>query len=101
MNPLRTAREHVGLSQADFAEALGYGGTRQSKWQMISDMERGAKPTAVFVTRLAEVYRRHGVPAECIVLSLRASAAARPPSRGCNSAGAGTSVGKRLVSPTR
>jgi transcriptional regulator with XRE-family HTH domain len=62
MNPIRAAREQVGLSQADFGQALGYGGTKQSRRGILSAFENGHKPAPIFVARLAEMFRRYGVP---------------------------------------
>jgi transcriptional regulator with XRE-family HTH domain len=66
MNPIRAAREQVGLSQADFAQALGYGGTKQTRRSIMSAYENGHKPVPVFVERLAEMFKRFGVPKDFI-----------------------------------
>lgn len=67
MNPsnLRTARETLGLSQADFALALGYRNhDRQGLRQQVNDMEAGRKSITPQTARLAEMFRRFGVPSE-------------------------------------
>ena len=62
---LRTARETLGLSQADFALALGYRNhDRQGLRQQVNDMEAGRKSITPQTARLAEMFRRFGVPEE-------------------------------------
>lgn len=62
---LRAARETCGLSQADWAMALGYRSTdRKNLRQQVNDMEGGRKPITPQVARLAEMFRRFGVPAD-------------------------------------
>lgn len=62
---LRTARETIGLSQADFAIALGYRNhDRQGLRQQVNDMEAGRKAITPQTARLAEMFRRFGVPEE-------------------------------------
>jgi transcriptional regulator with XRE-family HTH domain len=62
---LRAARISCGLSLADFAAALGYRSTdKKNLRQQICDMEGGRKPITPQVARLAEMFRRHGVPKE-------------------------------------
>ena len=62
---LRTARETLGLSQADFAIALGYRNhDRQGLRQQVNDMEAGRKAITPQTARLAEMFRRFGVPEE-------------------------------------
>lgn len=62
---LRTARETLGLSQADFAIALGYRNhDRQGLRQQVYDMEAGRKSITPQTARLAEMLRRFGVPAD-------------------------------------
>jgi transcriptional regulator with XRE-family HTH domain len=62
---LRTARETLGLTQADFALALGYRNhDRQGLRQQVNDMEAGRKSITPQTARLAEMFRRFGVPEE-------------------------------------
>jgi transcriptional regulator with XRE-family HTH domain len=64
---LRTARETLGLTQADFARALGYRSLdRRNLGQQINDMEHGRKPIMPQTARLAEMFRRFGVPSDFI-----------------------------------
>lgn len=61
----RAARETTGLSLAEFAIALGYRNhDRQGLRQQVNDMEGGRKPITPQVGRLAEMFRRFGVPPE-------------------------------------
>jgi transcriptional regulator with XRE-family HTH domain len=65
---LRAARETLGLSQADFAIALGYRNhDRQGLRQQVNDMEAGRKAVTPQVARLAEMFRRFGIPPEFMV----------------------------------
>ena len=65
---LRTARESLGLSQADFAIALGYRNhDRQGLRQQINDMEAGRKVITPQTARLAEMLRRFGVPSDFLL----------------------------------
>jgi transcriptional regulator with XRE-family HTH domain len=67
---LRTARETLGLSQADFALALGYRNhDRQGLRQQVNDMEAGRKAITPQTARLAEMLRRFGVPEEFLAES--------------------------------
>lgn len=60
---LRAARESCGLSLADWAYALGYRHTnRDAARQQAYEMESGRKTITPQVARLAEMFRRHGVP---------------------------------------
>lgn len=66
---LKAARESCGLSLAEWAIALGYRSVdRKNMRQQICDMEWGVggerKPITPQVSRLAEMFRRHGVPKE-------------------------------------
>jgi transcriptional regulator with XRE-family HTH domain len=66
---LRSAREQIGLSQADFAIALGYRNhDRQGLRQQVNDMEAGRKTITPQVARLAEMLRRHGVPSDFMTI---------------------------------
>jgi transcriptional regulator with XRE-family HTH domain len=61
----RAARETLGLSQAEFALALGYQNhDRQGLRQQVNDMEAGRKSITPQTGRLAEMFRRFGVPPE-------------------------------------
>jgi transcriptional regulator with XRE-family HTH domain len=60
---LRAARETLGLGQAEFALALGYQNhDRQGLRQQVNDMEAGRKSITPQTGRLAEMFRRFGVP---------------------------------------
>lgn len=62
---LRTARETLGLTQAEFALALGYRNhDRQGLRQQVYEMETGRKAITPQTARLAEMFRRFGVPEE-------------------------------------
>jgi transcriptional regulator with XRE-family HTH domain len=64
----RAARETCGFSQADFAIALGYRNhDRQGLRQQVNDMEAGRKAVTPQVARLAEMFRRFGIPPEFMV----------------------------------
>jgi transcriptional regulator with XRE-family HTH domain len=65
---LRTARETLGMSQADFAIALGYH-DRQGLRQQVYEMETGRKAITPQTARLAEMLRRFGVPEEFLAES--------------------------------
>lgn len=67
---LRTARETLGLSQADFALALGYRNhDRQGLRQQVYEMETGRKAITPQTARLAEMLRRFSVPREFMAAS--------------------------------
>lgn len=60
---VKMARRKSGLSAADFGAALGYRhDNRHHMRQQVYDMETGRKPVSPMVARLAEMFRRHGVP---------------------------------------
>ena len=60
---LRSIREKCGLTQADFALALGYRNhDRPGLRQQVNDMEAGRKSITAQTGRLAEMFRRFGVP---------------------------------------
>lgn len=62
---LRAARETCGLNLADWAFALGYRHqSRDRARSQAHDMESGQKSITPQVARLAEMFRRHGVPPE-------------------------------------
>lgn len=59
----KSARLACGLNLADWAIALGYRNTtRDGLRQQAHDMEAGRKAISPQVARLAEMYRRYGVP---------------------------------------
>jgi DNA-binding transcriptional regulator YiaG len=65
----KAARERCGLNQADWALALGYASPdRKNLRQQVNDMEGGRKAITPQVARLAEMFRRHGVPREWLTL---------------------------------
>jgi DNA-binding transcriptional regulator YiaG len=61
----KACREAVGLTQAEWASAMGYANKnlRQQAW----DMENGRKAITTHAARLAEMYRRYGVPKDFAV----------------------------------
>ena len=59
---VRAIRLALELTQSEFAAALGLGSTAY-----VSEIERGRRVPSVTVARLAEMYRRHGVPTDFIV----------------------------------
>jgi len=62
---LKQARHETGLSQADFGKALGYQhGVRGHTRVQVNDMECGRRPVSPMVQRLAEMFKRFGVPAD-------------------------------------
>lgn len=64
----KACREETGLNQADWAFALGYRNRdRQGARQQVNDMEGGRKPITPQVARLAEMYRRYGIPEEFLL----------------------------------
>ena len=61
----RAARKSLGLSQAEFARALGYrSADNHTLRQQVCDMEAGRKPIQPQVYRLAEMFARVGIPEE-------------------------------------
>ena len=65
MTPLnfRAIRERLGLSQGDFALALGYRSLdRKNLRQQVNDMEGGRKPITPQVARLVSMFDAFGVP---------------------------------------
>lgn len=62
---IKAVRESCGLSLADWAYALGYRHTsREAARQQAYEMESGRKAITPQVARLAEMFRRYGVPKE-------------------------------------
>lgn len=59
---LRAIRDHLGLTQTEMGRALGYSGpnTRQT----VHRYETGEREAPPWIIRLAEMYRRHGIPTE-------------------------------------
>jgi hypothetical protein len=63
----RAVWEASGLSQADFALALGYQSDNRGRLRtQVNDMAHGRKPISPQVARLAEMFRRHGVPKDFV-----------------------------------
>lgn len=58
----RAIRQALGLTLMEFGRALGYRGQNQAI--AMSKMEAGASEITIRTARLAEMYRRHGVPEE-------------------------------------
>lgn len=58
----RQARSATGLTQAEFAWALGYRGTVKMRATIVSRFENGARPIPDGIGRLALMYQIHGVP---------------------------------------
>jgi transcriptional regulator with XRE-family HTH domain len=64
---LKQARQATGLSQADFGLALGYQhANRYHTRVQVNDMEHGRKTVTPMVARLAEMFRRFGVPPDFV-----------------------------------
>lgn len=62
---IKSCRQACGLDQAGWAIALGYrSADRKNLRQQVNDMEGGRKPITAQIARLAEMYRRFGVPAD-------------------------------------
>jgi transcriptional regulator with XRE-family HTH domain len=59
---LRTIREDLGLSTEKFGRALGYQGAYGIASRHIRRFESGARPVPQRIERLAEIFRRQGVP---------------------------------------
>lgn len=57
---LRAIRLALGLTQRLFGAALGYEGDNVD--EVIRKLERGIQPITPAIGRLAEMFRRHGVP---------------------------------------
>lgn len=79
---LKAARETCGLSQSEWAIALGYrSDDRKNLRQQVNDMEGGRKTITPQVGRLAEMFRRHGVPVEWLPVTRSPTAPAASPPR--------------------
>jgi transcriptional regulator with XRE-family HTH domain len=59
-----SVRRRLGLSLYDFGRALGYEGNRNTIQVAISRYERGERDVPPWIARLAQMFDRHGVPAE-------------------------------------
>jgi len=59
---LRTVRENLGLSTEKFGRALGYQGAYGIASRHVRRFESGARSIPEAASRLAEMFRRHGVP---------------------------------------
>jgi len=67
---IKACREACGMTQAQWAAALGYRLDPRGMRQQAYSLETGHKAITPQVARLAEMYRRFGVPPE---LAVRAS----------------------------
>jgi DNA-binding transcriptional regulator YiaG len=61
---MREVRELLGLSRFQIGTALGFTGNRYAIKNNVGRMERGQRQPTAQVSRLLEMYRRHGVPPE-------------------------------------
>jgi len=59
---LRTIRENLGLSTEKFGRALGYQGAYGTASRLVRRFESGARSIPETIRRLAEMFRRYGVP---------------------------------------
>lgn len=59
---MKTIRHELGLSTVQLGRAFGYGGEDNTASVMIRKYESGGRPIPVYLQRLLEMYRRHGVP---------------------------------------
>ena len=59
---LRSVRQGLGLSVKEFGRALGYVGNDNTLSVQVRRYELDARPIPPWIARLAEMYRRHGVP---------------------------------------
>jgi DNA-binding transcriptional regulator YiaG len=59
---LRIIREGLGLNKERFGRALGYQGTYGIASRHVRRFESGARSIPQPISRLAEMFRRHGVP---------------------------------------
>ena len=55
-------RQALGLSTTEMGRALGYEGADNTVSVQIRRYESGARPIKPWIARLAEMYRRFGVP---------------------------------------
>lgn len=51
------------ITVLQWARALGYVGTAKTVRKQIARYESGERPIPLWISRLAEMYERHGVPA--------------------------------------
>jgi transcriptional regulator with XRE-family HTH domain len=68
----KACRLACGLTQSEWAVALGY--SLAEPRQQIHGMEAGTRSIMPWFGRLAEMYRRYGVPAEFITPGVSAAA---------------------------
>jgi transcriptional regulator with XRE-family HTH domain len=62
---MRLTRLQLGLTQSDFARAIGYQSAAAQRLRtQVNDMEHGRKPISPIVARLVEMFRRFGAPAD-------------------------------------
>jgi len=59
---LRGIREALGLSTEKFGRALGYNGAYGIASRHVRRFESGARSIPEATGRLAEMFRRHGIP---------------------------------------
>lgn len=59
---LKEIRKTYGLSAAAMGRALGYSGSNANIAAYLRRLERGARPIPPAVGRLAEMFRREGIP---------------------------------------
>lgn len=60
---LKAIRKGLGLTTLEFGRALGYQGNANTVSVQVRQMETDMKPVKPWIARLADMYRRHGVPA--------------------------------------
>jgi hypothetical protein len=61
---LAAIRQRLGYTAEQFGRALGYEGERNTVQVAVSRLESGTRDVPTTLGRLAEMFRRHGVPAE-------------------------------------
>lgn len=61
---LRVIRQSLGLSLVGFGRALGYQGSPKTLNAQVHKYETGERPIPPWISRLASMYQRHGVPEE-------------------------------------
>lgn len=55
-------RQQLGFTLMQWGRALGYQGDRNTVQVAVRRYESGARDIPPWIARLAEMYRRHGVP---------------------------------------
>ena len=60
----RAIRFDLGLSELEWGLVLGYGGKPGTVRRHIRKIEAGTREITPWLERLAEMYRRHGIPQE-------------------------------------